>query len=140
MHGTTVGIAFPTTLSINSILQHLAPLGSDANASTNVLVANDLVKIVMGAHIDGYAVISAETIVVGATEPITDIRASLLAAAYQAGEVAIRLVKPGVSNWEVTAGIQKVLKEYESVGVKGVEGILSHQVCHSLLRPTYPRG
>jgi methionine aminopeptidase len=82
----------------------------------------------MGAHIDGYAVISAETIVVGATSPITDIRASLLAAAYQAGEVAIRLVKPGVSNWEVTAGIQKVLKEYEAVGVKGVEGILSHQV------------
>lgn len=60
--------------------------------------------------------------------PITDIRASLLAAAHQAAEVAIRTVKPGAKNWEVTEAIKKVLAEYESVGVKGVEGVLSHQV------------
>lgn len=42
--------------------------------------------------------------------------------------MAIRLVKPGARNWEVTEGIKKVLAEYESVGIKGVEGVLSHQV------------
>lgn len=123
------GIAYPTTLSINSVIQNLCPLPSDANAATNVLVDNDVVKIVMGAHIDGYAVITAETIVVSSS-PITEIRGALLTAAHQAAEVAIRLVKPGVKNWEITEGIRKVLKEYEAAGVKGVESILSQQVSY----------
>lgn len=62
------------------------------------------------------------------TSPITGIKAELIAAANNAAEIAIRLVKPGGKNWEVTEGIKKVLAEYESVGVKGVEGVLSHQV------------
>lgn len=132
--GIPKGIAFPTCLSVNATLQNFSPLPSDASAGTN-LAANDLVKICLGAHIDGYAVVVAETIVVSPSVlPIVDIRASLLAAAHQAAEVAIRLVKPGGKNWEVTEGIKKVLAEYESVGVKGIEGVLSHQV-----RPLRPR-
>lgn len=38
-------------------------------------------------------------------------------------------MQPGGKNWEVTDGIKKVLAEYEAAGVKGVEGVLSHQVC-----------
>ena len=122
------GIAFPTCLSLNATLQNLSPLASD-DAATTLLAPNDLLKICLGAHIDGYAVIAAETIVVSPTDsPVTDVRASLLAAAHQAAEVAIRMVKPGGKNWEVTEGIKKVLAEYESVGIKGIEGVLSHQV------------
>jgi hypothetical protein len=33
-----------------------------------------------------------------------------------------------VRNWEVTEAVKGLLKEYEANGVKGVEGILSHQV------------
>lgn len=65
------------------------------------------------------------------TSPITDVRAALLASVHQAAEVAIRLVKPGAKNWELTEGIKKVLAQYEAKGIKGVEGVLSHQVRES---------
>lgn len=55
------GIAFPTCLSVNGTLQNFSPSPSDETAATNVLASNDLVKIALGAHIDGYAVLVAET-------------------------------------------------------------------------------
>ncbi|KAK4704218.1 hypothetical protein P7C70_g1994, partial [Phenoliferia sp. Uapishka_3] len=125
--GLPKGIAFPTSLSVNSKLQNFSPVPSDEEGAATVLASNDLVKIALGAHIDGYAVIAAETIVVSPSGPITDVRASLLAAAHNAAEAAIRLVKVGGRNWDVTEGIKKVVAEYESAGVKGVEGIMSHQ-------------
>lgn len=67
------------------------------------------------------------SVVVGA-ETVTEVRANLIAAAHQAGEAALRAVKPGAKNWEVTDAIKQVLAEYEASGVKGVEGVLSHQV------------
>lgn len=54
------GIAFPTSLSVNSTLQNFTPLPTDADAQ-KTLAANDVVKICLGAHIDGYPVIAAET-------------------------------------------------------------------------------
>ncbi|CEQ41908.1 SPOSA6832_03645, partial [Sporobolomyces salmonicolor] len=134
------GIAFPTTVSVNNTIQNFSPVPSDKEAAELALKKDDLVKIVVGAHIDGYPVVSGETyvavspsqvscdIVVGASSPITGARADLIQAAYQAGEIALRAVKPGVRNWEVTDAIKALLKDYEASGVKGVEGILSHQV------------
>jgi len=46
---------------------HFSPLQSDP-ASLLVLAKGDVVKIHLGAHIDGYAATSAETLIVGATE------------------------------------------------------------------------
>ncbi|GAA5899218.1 hypothetical protein JCM8208_001588 [Rhodotorula glutinis] len=66
-------------------------------------------------------------VIVGADGPISGVRANLLAAAFQAGEIALRTVKPGVRNWEVTEAVKALVKEYEASGVKGVEGTLSHQ-------------
>ena len=71
--------------------------------------------------------ISSHSIVVSpSASPVTGVRASLLAAAHHAAEAALRVVKPGARNWELTEVIKKVVAEYE--GVNGVEGILSHQV------------
>ncbi|KAM0788620.1 hypothetical protein ACM66B_001739 [Microbotryomycetes sp. NB124-2] len=125
--GIPKGLAFPTTLSVNSVLQNFSPVPTDTE-SEKTLKANDVVKVVLGAHIDGYPIIAAETVVVSPpSTPISDVRANLLQAAYQAGEAAIRAVKPGSKNWEVTEAIKKVLAEYEGAGIKGVEGVLSHQ-------------
>ncbi|GAA6019486.1 hypothetical protein JCM10207_001405 [Rhodosporidiobolus poonsookiae] len=124
--GTAKGIAFPTTVSVNNVLQNFSPVPSDKEGSEQTLKKDDVVKIVVGAHIDGYPVVSGETVVVGAST-VTGVRANLLQAAYQAGEIALRAVKPGVRNWEVTDAVKSLLKEYEASGVKGVEGILSHQ-------------
>ncbi|GAA5869369.1 hypothetical protein JCM16303_000445 [Sporobolomyces ruberrimus] len=124
--GTPKGIAHPTTISVNNVIQGFSPVPSDKEAAAQALKADDIVKIVCGAHIDGYPVVAGETIVVGSSE-VTGVKADLIQAAYQAAELALRTVKPGVRNWEVTDAIKNLLKEYESTGVKGVEGILSHQ-------------
>jgi hypothetical protein len=53
------------------------------------------VKVHIGAHIDVFTAISAETIVVGAfeQEPVTGRKAGVIKAAWHAAELAMRLVK-----------------------------------------------
>ncbi|KAM0754332.1 Creatinase/aminopeptidase [Meredithblackwellia eburnea MCA 4105] len=127
--GVPKGIAFPTSLSLNNILQNYSPLPSDTVAAAQTLAKDDVLKIVLGAHIDGYAVVTGETIIVSpSASPVEAVRADLLAAAHHAAEAALRSVKAGARNWELTDAIKSVLKEYEASGVKGVEGILSHQL------------
>lgn len=55
------GIAFPTCISINEIAGHYSPCPEDSVKLQN----GDLVKIELGAHIDGYSANVAHTIVVG---------------------------------------------------------------------------
>lgn len=78
-------------------------------------------KIHIGAHIDGFAAVTAETIVVGATpeNPVTGQRANVLKAAYTAAEVAMRLIKVGGKNWAVTDFVNRVAAVW---GCKAVEG------------------
>jgi methionine aminopeptidase len=89
--------------------------------SSQTLAKDDVAKIHIGAHIDGFAAVTAETIVVGATaeNPVTGRRADVLKAAYTAAEVAMRLVKVGGKNWAVTDAVNKVAGAW---GCKPVEG------------------
>jgi methionine aminopeptidase len=87
------GIAFPTTISPNSLCGHYSPIEGDSL----VLGEGDLIKIDMGAHIDGYISSSATTIVVG-TEPVTGRRADVVIAANAAIEAALRNIKAGCTN------------------------------------------
>lgn len=82
----------------------------------------DLVSFQLGAHIDGYAVIGGESLVI-ASGSIEGVQADLLQAAYQAAEISLRAAKPGLKNWEIAAGIQKIIEEYKekSPKLKGVE-------------------
>jgi len=125
------GIAFPTCISINNAVAHFSPLSSDSLAS-QTLVKDDVVKLHIGAHIDGFAAISAETIVVGASEqnPVTGRRADVLKAAWHAAEAALRLVKVGNKNWAVTDGVAKVAAAWDC---KPVEGMLSCQQTQNVI-------
>ena len=78
-------------------------------------------KLHLGAHIDGFAAISAETIVVGATpeSPVTGRRADALRAAWTAAEVAMRLVRVGNKNWQVTEAVSKIAAEWNCKPVEG---------------------
>ena len=89
--------------------------------SSQTLAKDDVVKVHIGAHIDGFAAVTAETIVVGATpeNPVTGRRADALKAAYSAAEIAMRLVKVGNKNWAVTDAVNKVALAW---GCKPVEG------------------
>lgn len=128
--GVTVskGSSFPTTVSINNVICGFAPLPSDEKHSGRTLKSGDVVKIVAGAQIGGHAVLTGETIVVGASksEPVKGLKADLLAAAHNAAEAALRSVKAGEKNSVIPTNVDLVLREYEGV-VKGVNGFVGHQ-------------
>jgi len=113
------GIAFPTAISVNNVVSHFSPLPSDAEV---VLKDNDIVKIMLGVHLDGYAVTHAETVhVASKTEGAA---ADVIRAAYEAAQIAMRTIKVGAKNWDVTEAVEKVAKDF---GCSGVEGMLSCQ-------------
>ncbi|KAK2175890.1 hypothetical protein NP493_700g00003 [Ridgeia piscesae] len=118
------GIAFPTCISINNCICHFSPLKTDPEV---VIKDGDLVKIDMGAHVDGFVAVSAHTFVVGASpdNKVTGRKADVIMAAHMAAEAALRLVKPTVVNFDVTDSIQKACESYKC---KPIEGMLSHQL------------
>ena len=93
---------------------------SDPSADLT-LAKDDVVKIHLGAHIDGFAAVTAETIVVGASAdaPVTGRRADVLKAAYTAAEAAMRLIKVGNKNWQVTEAVAKVAAAWDAKPVEG---------------------
>lgn len=83
-------------------------------------------KIMLGIHLDGYAVTHAETVYLSKADSttVTDLPADVIKAAYDAAQVAMRTIKVGAKNWDVTEAVDKVTKDY---GCAAVEGMLSCQ-------------
>jgi curved DNA binding protein len=69
-----------------------------------------------------YAVTHAETVLIGA--PTDGAKSNVIKAAADAAQAAMRLVKAGNKNWDVTEAVESIAKEY---GCRGVEGMLSCQ-------------
>lgn len=128
------GVAFPVCISVNECVCHCSPLLSD-DSLFEPLKADDMVKIDMGVHIDGYIVLVAHTLIVGldyndsATAEVIcapeSQRSNVLNAAYVAAEVASKVIKPGVTNTEVTQVIKQVA---ELFGVNTISGTLMHSM------------
>lgn len=119
------GIAFPTCVSVNNCICHFSPTKNDADV---VLKAGDVVKIDLGAHIDGFIAVAAYTVAVQAADPAAKVSgraADVILAAYWASQAALRLIKPNNGNYGVTEAVQKVASEYKC---KPIEGMLSHQL------------
>jgi curved DNA binding protein len=118
------GIAFPTCISVNNCICHFSPLTTEPDVT---LADGDLVKIDLGAHIDGFIAVVAHTLVVGASgdSPVTGKKADPILAAHLASEAALRLVKPGNETYEVTETVSKIGEAFDC---KPVEGMLSHQL------------
>ncbi|KAG1444187.1 hypothetical protein G6F56_010400 [Rhizopus delemar] len=116
------GIGFPTTVSVNNCVAHFSPLPSDPEAQ-NVLKEGDVAKIQLGVQFDGYCSTVATTIVVGANGAVSGAKADAIQAARTALEAAVRQIRPGNRNMEVTKTVDKIAEAY---GVKPVEGMLSN--------------
>ena len=86
------------------------------------MAKGDVVKIHAGAHIDGFASISAETLIVGVTasEPATGRQADVVKAAWTAAEAAMRTIKSGNKNWAVTEIVNKVANTWDCKAVEGM--------------------
>lgn len=96
--------------------------------SEQALAKDDVVKIHLGAHIDGFAAISAETIVVGASaeNPVTGRKADVIKAAWHAAELAMRTVKVGNKNWAVTEAVARAAAVWDCKPVEGASIRLLH--------------
>uniref|UniRef100_UPI00358E4EC9 proliferation-associated protein 2G4 n=1 Tax=Myxine glutinosa TaxID=7769 RepID=UPI00358E4EC9 len=118
------GVAFPTCISVNNCVCHFSPLRSEAEQT---LKADDLVKIDLGAHVDGFIATVAHTLVVGASKdaPVTGRKADVVTAAHLCSEAALRLVKPGSENTSVTQTWNKIGSAFNCTPI---EGMLSHQL------------
>jgi len=121
------GVGFPTSVSVNNCVGHNSPLLSK---ESETLQPGDVVKIDLGVHIDGYIALVANTIVIpeaGSPEntPITGRKADVVCAAYYGAELAIRLLKPGSKNTEISEVIKKAAAAF---GCQPMEAVLSHQM------------
>lgn len=114
------GIAFPTCISVNELIGHFSPLKGESRP----LGPGDVAKIDCACHFDGFIAAAAHTVLVGG-EKAEDKRADVIMAAWTAAEAALRLVKVGNTNTQVTEAIAKSALEFECAPVQGV---LSHQL------------
>lgn len=120
------GIAFPTCISINEIGGNLSPLSSD-DKDNLVIAEGDLVKIDLGAQIDGYISVTAHTVIATENPEIatTGKKADVICAGYYASEATLRLLKPGNTNTQITEMINKIADIFK---VNTVSGVLSHKM------------
>lgn len=123
------GTAFPTCISCNNCICHFSPLRSDPDY---LIKDGDLVKIDLGCHVDGFIAVAAHTFVVGASKEkkATGRKADVVLAAYYAAEAALRHLKPGCTNYQITETVDKVAETYKC---KPVEGMLSYQLEKNLI-------
>lgn len=121
------GVAFPTCVSVNECVCHNSPLESDTPGE--VLSEGDMVKLDVGCYVDGYIAVAAHTMVCGKQpsedEPISGPQADVLHAAHVGCEVALKLLRPGNTNSQVTQAINKVAADF---GVRACTGVLSHRM------------
>lgn len=93
------GVAHPTTVSPSAYVTPYTPLVSDVEEAATELKAGEVVKIQLGAQIDGFGTIVCDSVIVPAaedqngTEP-NERQADLMLANYYANELLIRLMIP----------------------------------------------
>eukprot|EP00913_Durusdinium_trenchii_P011790 g11072.t1 len=110
------GVAFPTCVSVNEIVGHFSPLPGESRQGHRARY--------LACHIDGFIASAAHTIIVGG-EKVTDRKADVVMAAWNAAEAALRLVQVGHKNSQVTEAFAKIAEDFK---VKPMQGVLSHQL------------
>ena len=105
------GISFPTCISVNNVVCHYSPLAADPDT---VLADGDLVKIDLGAHIDGFIAVVGHSLVVGASSEsqVSGRRADVMMAAHLASEAALRSFRPGNNNMQLTDKIVRIARDF----------------------------
>ncbi len=109
--------AFPANLSRNNEAAHYTP--DDADEAT--FVEGDLVKVDVGAHLDGAVADTADTVEVGGGHQ----HAHLIAAVHEALAAGVRAVRP---DGEVDAVGRAVAEAIHARGLKPVRDLTGHTI------------
>lgn len=117
------GIAYPCTVSVNNVLCNHSP-AQESHAVT--LKSGDVVKVHLGAHVDGYPVNAARTIIIPYPADVEVAAPATVCNTVEAARVAllavIHMLRPGAQNGDITDYIHRVGHHYD---VEAVEGVLS---------------
>lgn len=108
--------AFPVNIGINSVAAHYTPSRSD----DVVLKLGDVVKIDLGAHVDGYPADTSATVELG-----TRNNQPLIACAEEALRVAIEMVAPGTTTSAIGEAVERTIK---AAGFRPVENLTGHSM------------
>jgi len=108
-------LAFPCNVSINEIAAHYTSPPNDKRT----IPPNSLVKIDIGAHLDGYIADTAATVCFNSEYE------NLVQASREALKVAVKTIYAGISTSKLGSAIQKTIKAY---GCKPVSNLTGHQI------------
>lgn len=113
IHESGASLAFPVNIAVNSVAAHFTPSVHDDLAFKR----GDVVKLDVGAHVDGYIGDNAKTVEVGTTR-----HAKLMEAAEQALGAAIRTVRAGVTVGEIGRVIEDQIRKYGFEPIRNLQG------------------
>lgn len=110
--------AFPVNLAINNVAAHYTSPRKDDGL---VIKEDDLVKLDLGVHVNGYIVDTAFSVNFNESEPLD----SIITATDTAVEAAKMMIAPGVNTKELGRKIEDIIKGFDYVPIKELGG---HQV------------
>jgi methionyl aminopeptidase len=110
-------VAFPVNIAIDDVAAHFTPRHDDTKLTFQ---RGNLVKLDVGAHIDGYIADTALTV-----EVSTRNWQDLIKASENALELAIDMVRPGVDLGEIGRTIEETIKQY---GFKSISNLTGHSL------------
>jgi len=106
--------AFQTTVNVNDVAAHYAPVLNDKLA----IRANDYVKLDVGAHVDGYIADTAVTVRPAGKDELVVCSEKML-------ETAIKMFVPGAVIEDVAAAVEDVAKSF---GYRPVSNLTGHMI------------
>ncbi|KJE49031.1 MULTISPECIES: type II methionyl aminopeptidase [Acidiplasma] len=126
--------SFPVNLSINNEAAHYTPFEGDKKK----FKTGDLVKVDLGAMIDGYISDNAASIEVGNTGNYSD----LIDSTREALNAAIKILRPMVNIYKIGEEIENVITSYGFKPVKnlGGHGINRYDLHSEIFIPNYNDG
>ncbi len=110
--------AFPVNISVNGVAAHFTP----SKSCEDVFKKGDVVKVDVGAHVNGCIGDTAKTVEIG-----TNRYAKLIEAAEEALKTAIENIRAGINIGMLGGMIEEKIREYEYNPIKNLHG-------HSLQR------
>jgi methionyl aminopeptidase len=113
--------AFPCNVSINEVAAHYTSPPKDKR----IIPPSSIVKVDLGAHLDGYIADTAVTICFNPEHE------NLVRAAEEALKVAIKTIYGGISTSKLGSAIQRTIETYG--GCKTVSNLTGHQIGRYLI-------
>jgi methionyl aminopeptidase len=115
--------AFPCNVSINEITAHYTSPPDD----DSTIKRGDLVKIDLGAHVDGYIADSAVSVLVGGDDTDLDpaqqdLNIKMIETAQDALESAINTIKDGIEIGKVGTAIEETINQNKLNSVSNLTG------------------